>query len=49
MKLFKKIGVLILILAAFSAGAVSYRAYDMYQDALEGMPLSSKVEEIRAI
>lgn len=49
MKLIKKLIILILIVAAFCAGLVTYKGWDMYKDLTEEVPISEKVEQIKSI
>lgn len=49
MKLIKRIIILILIIAAFMAGIIVYRGWDMYKEAISGTPISEKVDEIYSI
>lgn len=49
MKFIKRIILLILIVAAFIAGGVIYRGWDMYKEAVEEASIEQKVSEIRSI
>ncbi len=49
MKLIKRLIILILIVGAFFAGGTVYKAFDMYNEAIEEVPISEKVAEIKSI
>lgn len=49
MKLIKRIIILILIVAAFMAGIIVYRGWDMYKEAISETPISEKVDKIHSI
>ena len=48
MKMIRRLIILILLVLAFIAGFVSYQGYDLYQEAIEEVPLSEKVLEIQS-
>lgn len=49
MKLIKRLILLIIIAGAFFAGGTMYKAFDMYNEAIEEVPISEKVEQIKSI
>lgn len=49
MKLIKRLIVIILIIAAFAAGATYYGALQMYKDAIAETPIEDKVAQIQAM
>jgi membrane peptidoglycan carboxypeptidase len=48
MKTIKRLIILILIVGAFVAGGITYKAYDMYKEVTEATPIREKVTEIRS-